>query len=295
MVQLSEISLLDLPDLALERIALHLPPSDMANLMLCCAPLCALLRPRMSATVRAKSLGRRWALRATGRALFADAARRYSAWVAASDDDFDRLPHEFHLQDFEARALGVWVSENCLRHVRQCTHFKAALASNAPSLEAVPVRAGSFFYLRALAKSRGFVKIFGMLERVWERAIIGLDKTSWDWGAYEVFRMFIDSETPNFDFRRMIGAYGPSFFPGSAAQIMYMNNTRFGGGGEPYMGLAVAASDFLGAEVLSTLFFLDLAEALHRPSFHNQFLPDPVANLQQRFGLVLDISSERWS
>ena len=192
------------------------------------------------------------------------------------------------VQDWEARcALGRRVAENAQSHVRLCTRLKAAASLPIKIAPIVPL--SCFFYLCSLAESRGFAKIRGILEKVWERTTVGMDKTEWgvDGMLQQLTRVL---ENPNFAFRYIEGFPGPRFFPGSPGSFsivfqLYTSDTY--SNTEAMHRFGVAAEDLVGAEALSTLFFLSFAEILHRPGFA-AWAAMSIPTLQLEFRDVLD-------
>lgn len=202
-------SLLDLPALVLEEIAKHLPPRDLASCMLCCTTLRNLLHPRQSAVIRARSLGRRWVLRACSRALFNDVAMR----VATGIDAFEGSETVPNWVPWTARALIA----HSLTTFRAWPRVKNVFdASNSESFYL-----GPFFYVCRLAQSRGFNIIVGSLERVWKQAVV----QTYGAGYMCPATVFQAAEMPDLDFtpfeefgnRFFPGLLGPKFLPVAAA------------------------------------------------------------------------------
>lgn len=91
-------SLLDLPELALHEIGRHLSQADLAQCMQTCSMVNALFRPQLSALVSARHLGRKWVLRACGRALFRAVGERWEAGEMKLDS-VGRLVEDHHLEE----------------------------------------------------------------------------------------------------------------------------------------------------------------------------------------------------
>lgn len=107
-VNLQAASLLDLPDLALVKIAKHLSPPDLASCMQTCSRLNSLFRPQMSAIVSARHLGRKWVLRACGRALFRAVTQLFESGklnVFSEDPDDSILIGEAQQEDLEMQRI----------------------------------------------------------------------------------------------------------------------------------------------------------------------------------------------
>lgn len=171
-----QASLLDLPDLTLEEIAKHLPVKDLASCMLCCTTLRSLLLPRLSAMVRARSMGKKWALNACGRALFADIGGRVAAGVAAYED---------------AESVSNWaIWTAALRGLTGDVPalFKTWVGMKATSLSTTTsdrsLDLSIFLYLFLLAESLGFKIITEMMKVVWglasEGSAMALGPANWD-------------------------------------------------------------------------------------------------------------------
>lgn len=201
-----QASLLDLPELVLEEISKHLPPNDLASCMLCCSTLHVLLRPRQNANVCARHLGRKWALRACGRALFADVGRRIAAGVEAFEGS-EAVPN-----------WDVWTA--ALRGIAshgpglfsEWTRLKATYPA---FLSMYFVDLSLFFYLCRLAESRGFDSVAGILARVWDQTFSVLSETRFPslyWGT--VFQQLRATEVPNLRFFPFQDFAGSQFFPG---------------------------------------------------------------------------------
>lgn len=89
-------TLLDLPDLVLERMAEFLEPADIPSCMLCCTKLHALLQRRFNILLRTKCLCRKWALRASARALFGAVVAGWEAGEIQYRPKPNMLPGAFH-------------------------------------------------------------------------------------------------------------------------------------------------------------------------------------------------------
>lgn len=156
---------MDLPDLALERIAAHLPLSDLASCMMCCATLHKLLRPQQTAMVRACRLGKKWVLRACGRSLITNVASRHKAGIAG-------FKYPGRAQNWDACcACVIHLAGNFQRHFLVAEHSKV-LAVRDTSGTSLSLE--GFFYLCALAESCGFRIIVRNLQEVWHRVVCGL-------------------------------------------------------------------------------------------------------------------------
>lgn len=256
----AEISLLDLPDLALERIAAHLQPADLASCMMCCTTLRALLRRQQSAMVHARSLGRKWVLRACGRALFADVA----AWYHDGVVNFEFPAGLAH--DLESKLeVGRCAAQNYQGHIQKCA--KTIADTRYPPNERPPrppMSPGSFFYLYRLAESRGFNTVLRILERVWRQAVSvpGLQGAEVD--LEKAFQTVRASEKPIFRFKPSENFADSSFYPGPVQESDL-------GVGDPdsravlIRSLSKAAASLLGPEVLAVMFYVYLLKYVFHP------------------------------
>lgn len=247
--------LLDLPSLALEKIAKHLPTKDLASCMMTCTTLHTLLRPRQSAMVCAQSKGRKWVLRACSRALFADVASRYKTGV----ENFE-FPAPVHNWE-PPLELGQIAAQNFPGHVRVCTYRKTL--NGITHMDSILTRPGIFFYMYRLAHARGFGTIVRMLEEIWERAVSAIPgaKPVVDLGG--TFQIIRASEMPDFSFRPLQFFASPNFFPGPVP----LSHLCGGNSDLSEVGrfLAKAATTMLGPEGLAVLFYLGFLHQLHPP------------------------------
>lgn len=81
--------MLDLPTHVLEEITKQLWPRDLFSCMLSCRTLNTMLRPRLAILVRTRHLGRKWALRASGRALFRELGQIWEAGRIKFDSAYE--------------------------------------------------------------------------------------------------------------------------------------------------------------------------------------------------------------
>lgn len=275
------LSLLELPDLALQHIASHLPPADLANCMLSCTTLHVLLRPRLGAMVRARSMGCRWALRACGRAIFADVGRHYKAGLVGPE-----IPGGLPV-DWEARcALGQWVAANGPSQSRLCADLKGEMKSVSSRKM---IAFSNFAYVISLSQSRGFVRLSSVLEMVLERTT-GCARTGPGWDMLQQLRVL---EAPDFSFR-LFTTYIVclKFFPGP--ELLWAKS------GSVYnlemlARLSENAIDLLGVEVLHALFFMDFVEMMHFPLYPLTPTlngPIPMALLLKIFGNLFGLSQQ---
>lgn len=232
----------------------------------------------MSAMVRTRSMGRRWALRACGRALFADVAARYKAGVV----DFDyQGQHPTVL--VTCCNVGFHVAETGPRQFKTCARVKA-LDSHmfSPHHPGAFLDRGCFFYLSMLANSRGFSRMAGVLELVWERAVHqSLRKSHGSRNFGWSFQEFLDSDIkPDFGFHPMKGFAIMPGIPSTNAIEELGANLWF----DLRAGLMIAAKDLLGPELLCTLFFATFLSKVFPPP--SSFL---AVNYFARFGNVLDL------
>lgn len=274
-------SLLDLPDLALEHIAANLSPPDLASCMMCCSTLRMLLRPRQSAMVCAQSLGKKWVLRALGRAIFADLAARYEAGNAGSDLSGTA-------QNWEAcRAYGQHVAATGERQFRVSMLHKASMslpAAQNPALRGL----GWFFYLCLLAKSRGFATVLGRFQAVWERAALTLPTIhpgwvlDWPFQDLEVFESQILDFNPSETFASV------NIFPDKA---FFASLYQLGAAAHSHLELSIskASLDLLSAELMSTMWFVQFLHLIHLPLWRSFTGGVPIDGFAKAYGAVLDL------
>lgn len=271
-----QASLLDLPDLALEKIFSNLPPSDLASCMMCCSTLQTLLRPRQSALVRARSLGKKWVLRACGRALFADFSRRYLAGVA-------KIGVQGHAQDWQACAeMGRHVAQNGQRHFRMATIAKVTPNHLLSGFPTIIVHPACFYYLGMLAKSLGFLSVVERFRTVRERAMASVQKEEID-----SFWVFLSSlGTTDFDLWPTESIDSDKIFPRASFSAVLRGRL----GPHDYMklriGLCQAARSLFGAELMSTLHFTDFVQISYSWVVDGNFDMDAFTNF---FHKVLDL------
>lgn len=270
--QQAPASLLDLPDLALESIAENLPLPDIASCMMCCTLLRTLLQPRLSAMVRARSLGRRWVLRACGHALFADVAARYKAEVVGFEYEG---PDATHWN--ACRTLGRHVAETGERQSRMCVRIKSLISHFFEGIEAVSlyIDLGCFVYLFKLAESRGFNGVVKMLEKVWERMVLGPRRGDPRWDLeWAVQELTWETGKPDFAFRPGVELASNGYF---RPREEFWNDVDALGDDEGSLGtvklrtrLVIAAKDLLRPELLSTIFFTTFMQRIYSPRSNGQ-------------------------
>lgn len=242
-------------------------PSDLASCMMCCTALGTLLRPRMSAIVRARSLGRRWVLRACGRALFRDLAEQYRAGVV----NFEYPGPDAQHWD-ACRKLGLHVAGTGPRQVKASVCVKAFFdefrdLSNTRGFSYMNI--SCFLNLCMLAEARGYSRVMGSLEIVWDRAVLGLRKKHPGSKIDLPFREFLNFGFRDFSFQPLKGWNGPrKFLPGASPWIA-LDQVGLGSYGHLGYGLIQAAVTLLAPELLSTMVFIILVHGMHgqRTSF----------------------------
>lgn len=158
---LQAASLLELPELALQEVAKHLSQPDLAGCMQTCSALNALFRPRLSALVSARHLGKKWVMRSCGRALFRALAECWEAGemkVQMVGEPIADRPHT-EMQRF----LALKAAQNGLAVRRAFAAWKA---------RGIGLPDGSYtyyedvVYLCNLAESKGFLTAATLLDKV---------------------------------------------------------------------------------------------------------------------------------
>lgn len=194
-------------------------------------------------------------MRACGRALFADLARRYLSGMA----NFEHPGPPPDWEDF--RALGQHVAENGPKHVLKSTRFKALAATSGLLRESSfsgPVDFGCFFYLYLLADSRRFSGVVGIMEKVWELAVVDF---KWIDTVGTLEMAFQDRKAagkPDFSYRPFESFADVALFPPQLQAGLYMlvgRSTGVNALSDFLKRLLTAATDLIGAELLSALFF----------------------------------------
>lgn len=285
------LALLDLPDLAMECIAQNLSLLDLASCMLCCRTLHTLLRPRQTTLVRARSLGSRWVLRACGRALFSDLASRYKAGMA----NFEYHESSAHLF-YDRCVLGQHVAENGQRHFQTIVRMKASAGFPGPQQSQWPLISASdlswFFYVSTLAVFRGFRRIAGVMEKAWEQAVLPEEQESF---GYDV--------PWSYQRRKAIQERFLVFRPTKCFPMPFFSELYCGGaasnqhlkfGRDLRVRLEKAVRNCLGAEALSTVYYVIFLQTLYNPLAMMNFEPDggPTIRLVRRFRHALDVTVE---
>lgn len=274
--------------------------------MLCCATLRTLLRHRQTLLVRARHLGKKWVLRACGRALFSEVARHFEAGVAHFVFPGPAENWEPFLE------LARRVAGDGPRLFRDSTRLIRACANPDPPLPDEEIHPGCLFYLGTLAESRGFKIVAGIFATVWHRGSVAfwrvvrrgeMDRLLKAAHAY----LNLNSTAPDFGFRPMEMFAGDSFFPEEAflAEVQKLDPMGFSGQeGHPLLpdecqallrfGLGNVARDLLGAELRTTVFFVKFLQKVHYPHSLQDFEGDvpSVVQLCKIFEHVLDIRME---
>lgn len=212
--------------------------------------------------MRARSLDRKWVLRACSRALFEDVATRYQAGV----ENFEFPGGQAWEPQVE---LGRFAAQNFRGHVRVSTQRKT---STVPSLyEDIVVRPGSFFYLYRLAYFRNFCMVVRILEKIWERAVSWLPGADPMRDLGQTFQTLKTSETPNFSFRPFEQFANSSFYLGPVSEMQLSKGAidDFEKHHTIRKYVAQAAVGLLGPEGLAVLYFVSFVDKVHTIVFIN--------------------------
>lgn len=269
------IVLLDLPDLTLELITNQLLPKEVASCMLCCTPLRTMLQPRMKALLSARNLGRRWVLLACGRAIFTNVASRYK-------DMATRYEHLGPPENWDPRwEIGRHMADNGQRQFWVWAQLKAQAV--VPSF--CKLNIGCFFYVAMLAAFLKFDFLVGALEKAWERAVRDLAGQAPGWDEEWSFHRLREVEIFILGFQPTESLTG--FFHGDR---MLASPERLGLDGYRKFreGLDKAALDLLGAETMSTLYFVRLFRLLHKPLWQIQQGEVQIVQIAEVFGFFTD-------
>lgn len=173
----------DLPALALEEITKHLWPRDLACARQTCSTWNNMLHPRLTSLMRARHLGKKWVLRATGHALFMQLCQNWEAGEIKWDQfGFEYEPLPEHLRSLQAaqsqKAVSNWQAiEIGFRRLKSAYVLDAGGNASVSqgwwisprlSRELFPLEVPDwgFTYLCNLANAMGFAKSFSLLETV---------------------------------------------------------------------------------------------------------------------------------
>lgn len=284
------LSLMDLPDLALERIATHLLAPDLANCMACCTTLNTLLRPRLTAMVRARSLGRKWVLRACGRALYADVASRYKAGIG-------RFEYSGPITNWaDCCALGRFLAENAERQFRFCEGEKTFKGTRRNRYLNLPC----FFYVCNLANSRGFDQVLGVLRQAWDRAVLREQRARPGWDHVQC--LFQDMmaccqiyDSAGFQLTAPLGVAMPL----EGILVAFRQSLDASGLCRPQPGfiglvtdLEKVVWDLSKPEVLSAISLVSFLESLFHPAYQTFGIQAaiPIDTIMERFKYTLDLN-----
>lgn len=157
-------SLLDLPDLALDNITKHLGPRDLASCMHSCTRLNVLLQPRLSALVNARHKGRKWVLRACGRALFRAVAGRWEAGDMRFQSVLSNPPAEHEEYQGLQRAMAQRAFQSIDLVRRTWARRKAHGCRSRDGSRNVVLCLQDLVYLCNLAESKGYSSIVKLLD-----------------------------------------------------------------------------------------------------------------------------------
>lgn len=252
--------------------------------MLSCTTLHVLLRPQQSAMVRTRSMGRKWVLRACGRALFADIAARYMAGVENFDFPGPALVWE------PRRGLGLFAAQRFSGHVRVCLYSKRR-ARSVSYREGVLIRPGCFLYLYRLAESRGFDAVVHVLEEIWARAGSILEDADPTTHTKTIFRTFrASTEIPIFSYQPLEDFPDLSFYPNSLSGLLMGVPGAYFRDDSALRKMLAKGTGLLGPELLAVLYYLCFLNFLHSPSQHN--CPHLTASLPGAFDGMLDLQQQ---
>lgn len=232
--------------------------------------------------VRARSLGRKWGLRACGRALFADVAARYKAGIM----NFEYLGPAQNWD--ECCSLGRHVAESSQKQFRVAQRMKAQLNTETQYSTFSHLNLDCFFYVSLLAESRGFLAVFGILERVWKRAFQGVLGDQPGWQVEGLLHTLRVVNNPGFSFRP-----NRSFRIRSATECVPGDTTlsqQLGGTGFRKLadGVGLHLRAFGGIEVMSTMYFVLFIHYLFHPTWQN--LRDiPIVTVCEHFQLTIHL------
>lgn len=282
------------------KIATHLTPVDLNSCMLSCTTLRTLLRPRQSAMVHARHLGKKWVLRACGHALFADIAARYEAGVA----NFvypGPVEHWRPLLELGLRVAGEGPRLFSASARLKVKALRVVVRSRDDDEELHP---GCLFYLGALAESLGFGSVGRVLAMVWHRGSDELHRVFEKGAMDELLKDVLNFEIPEFNFQPMEMFAGGNFFPEDAflKELFKLELSVRDASGHNFRGedckrllrkqLGNASRDLLSAELRTTLFYVKFLQKIHYPYTLRdlQFRGRPtVTMLCKEFERVLDI------
>lgn len=212
--------------------------------------------------VRARHFGKKWVLRACGRALFADIAAWYNTEVSkfvfpGPAQRWERLHQKF----------GRQVAGDSMRLFRAGPGLKAAsLRPSDPHFRDEFLFPCCLLYLKMLAESRGFGNAEGALATVWDRSSAWLEGVLPEGKMGQLLKGMPAMQLPDFSFRLM-EIFASDFFPhteflseleklGPEDWCMQMSRKL-------YARLGNAARDMLGVELITTVFFVKFLQVLH--------------------------------
>lgn len=207
--------------------------------------------------VRTCSMGRKWALRACGRALFGDIGRRVAAGVA----DFKGSEAVSNWDAWRASLGGA--TGHSREFFSTMVGVKASYFGSAASLtNATAIDPCFFFYICCLAESRGFNLIVGKMEIVWKRDVLFFceDPLKIVWRSF--FYKLQSYDTPSLEFQPFQSFAGEDFFSGPLRCEMWYAHMHgvFDVSAEFKLGLLTTIFEILPAEVVCLILLVSVLD-----------------------------------